>query len=238
MKKALILAALLSAVAGVAFGGGEPAKDKPAPAVSPSDVSSNPDSIAMVFVKGGKLRTGMLRKRTVRSFYIARYETTWELWRSVKGYNPPFKSERNLPVQGIDWTDVQEFIQELNAKTGKKYRLPTGAEWEYAARGGNKSKGYIFSGSNNIDKVAWYKENSGGNTHPVGTKKANELGIYDMTGNALELTDDITYDSRRIGYHTYRGGCWGDDKRLCLISYRHIGLKLFEVLGFRLVLDP
>jgi len=97
----------------------------------------------------------------------------------------------DLPVQWVSWEEAQEFIAKLNEKTGKNYRLPTEAEWEYAARGGNRSMGYKYSGSDNVNEVAWYKENSGGVVHPVGTKMPNELGIFDMSGNAMEWVSDM-----------------------------------------------
>ena len=96
----------------------------------------------------------------------------------------------NLPVERVSWLDIQEFIKRLNKMTGKKYRLPTEAEWEYAARGANKGRSYRYSGSNNIDNVAWYEKNANG-IHNVGTKNPNDLGIYDMTGNVYEYCQDI-----------------------------------------------
>jgi formylglycine-generating enzyme required for sulfatase activity len=133
----------------------------------------------------------------------------------------------------VSWNDVREFIKKLNQKTNGNFRLPTEAEWEYAARGGNKSRGYKYAGSNNIDEVAWYWENSGNKTHPVGTKQANELGLYDMSGNVGEWCSDW-YD----GYYysdslqrnpqgplsgsarVIRGGSWYNDARICQVAYR------------------
>ena len=172
------------------------------------------------------------------------------------GSDPPnlsFKGCDQCPVEGVSWNDVQEFITKLKRKTNKTYRLPTEAEWEYAARGGNKSRGYTYSGSNSVGDVAWYSENSGSQTHPVGQKQANELGIYDMTGNVWEWCGDW-YDSDYYkgspafnpegpssgSYRVSRGGGWGNYPRSCRTSHRGYntpGARL-DYLGFRLVFVP
>ena len=127
-----------------------------------------------------------VHKVTLSDYYIGKTEVTQALWEAVMGNNPSAFKGENLPVECISWNDCKEFISKLNALTGKTFRMPTEAEWEYAARGGSKSRGYKYSGSGNIDEVAWHKDNSEEKTHEVGTKRPNELGIYDMSGNVGE----------------------------------------------------
>lgn len=165
-------------------------------------------------------------------YYIGQTEVTQELWEAVMGSNPSyFKGDNQRPVEKVSWNDCQEFIEKLNRLTGKNFRLPTEAEWEYAARGGNKSKGYKYSGSNNPDIVAWYDDISRGETHPVAQKQANELGLYDMSGNVWEWCKDW-YDgyssnsqNNPIGASTgshrvLRGGSWGNFARFVRVSFR------------------
>ncbi len=175
-----------------------------------------------------------VHKVTLNDYYIGETEVTQELWQAVMGNNPSsFKVSglSNLPVEQVSWNDCQKFIKKLNKITGQNFRLPTEAEWEYAARGGNKSRGYKYSGSNNIDDVAWYTDNSGNNTHAVKTKQPNELGIYDMSSNVWEWCNDCygSYNSNAQtnptgpasgSYRVFRGGGWGSNARSCRVSYR------------------
>ena len=123
-----------------------------------------------------------------KDYYIGKYEVTQDLWEAVMGAeaNPSYFKGANLPVNNISWNDCIAFIDKLNGLTGKNFRLPTECEWEFAARGGNNLEHYTFSGSNDVDEVAWYKDNSDNQVHAVGGKKANALKLYDMTGNTVE----------------------------------------------------
>ena len=186
---------------------------------------------------------------TLSTYYIGETEVTQALWEAVMGNNPSNFKGANLPVEQVSWEDCQNFIRELNRMTGKRFRLPTEAEWEYAARGGNKSQGYKYSGSNAIDKVAWYTDNSGNKTHEVRTKSPNELSIYDMSGNVWEWCQDWyhSYDASSQtnpsgpstgSYRVNRGGSWNSLARSCRVSYRLSGSPVFRsrYLGLRLAL--
>jgi formylglycine-generating enzyme required for sulfatase activity len=189
-------------------------------------------------------------KVTVSSFKMGKYEVTQAQWRVVMGNNPSkFSGCDNCPVENVSWNDIQEFIRKLNWQTGKNYRLPTEAEWEFTARGGNKNKGYKYASGNDIGTVAWYTSNSGSKTHVVGQKQANELGIYDMSGNVWEWCEDWYGDyssSAQIkpkgpqngSYRVLRGGSWNGNAKRCRVSDRYIGSPDYRNNnnGFRLVL--
>ena len=200
---------------------------------TPNTTSDIIGDFDMVYVEGGTFTMGATSEQgsdaysdespahsvTVSDFYIGKYEVTQAQWRAVMGSNPSKFKGDNLPVEQVSWNDIQKFITKLNTMTGKTFRLPTEAEWEYAARGGNQSKGYKYSGSNTLDNVAWYY-NSGGKTHPVGQKQPNELGLYDMSGNVWEWCQDWygSYSSSSQtnptgpssgSYRVLRGGDWG-----------------------------
>jgi formylglycine-generating enzyme required for sulfatase activity len=166
------------------------------------------------------------------------------------GSNPSgFTGDLQRPVECVSWNDCQEFITKLNEMTGMNFRLPTEAEWEYAARGGSRSQGYKYSGSNTIGDVAWCGSNSNGETHPVATKQPNEFGIYDMSGNVWEWCQDW-YGSYSAGaqtnptgpasgsYRVFRGGSWIVDARHCRVSNRNYGnpVNCNYALGMRLAL--
>jgi formylglycine-generating enzyme required for sulfatase activity len=210
---------------------------------------SPPPDIDMVFVKGGAFTMGCTgeqqsdcnyneqptRSVTVSDFYIGKYEVTQSQWVAVMGNNPSRFRDDNRPVEIVSWYDVQKFIVRLNSITGRNYRLPTEAEWEYAARGGSSSNNFKYAGSSSVNDVAWYQENSAGRTRPVGIKEPNELGIYDMSGNVREWVRD---------WPVIRGGSWNTDSIHCRVSDRsndfpHYGdFILSNDLGFRLALDP
>ncbi len=238
---------------------------EPTPTPEPERPQHNLPDIAMVYVSGGTFTMGATSEQgsdaydreklahsvTLSGYYIGKYEVTQELWKAVMGSNPSYYKGDNLPVEQVSWNDVQEFLWKLNAMTGKRYRLPTEAEWEFAARGGNSSRGYKYSGGNSLGSVAWYYDNSGSRTHAVGTKSPNELGIYDMSGNVLEWCQDW-YNSSYYGslpltnpqgpnsglHRVYRGGSWGNDAWTCRVSIRTYTTpdSRDRYLGFRLAL--
>ena len=199
-------------------------------------------SFEMVFVAGGTFQMGSndgeSRERPVHSvtlsdYYIGQTEVTQELWQAVMGSNPSFSGfvGAKNPVNYVSWNDCQEFVSKLNRLTGGRFRLPTEAEWEYAARGGNKSRGYKYSGSDDLGSVAWYKDNSGREVHPVGSKSANELGLYDMSGNVWEWCSDWdgSYSSSpqtnptgasQGSYRVNRGSGWSGDATYCRVANR------------------
>lgn len=216
---------------------------------------------SFVYVQGGSFSMGdtfgggdkdekPVHNVHVSSFSIGKYEVTQAQWQAVMGSNPSeFKNCDNCPVEFISWNAIQKFIKKLQTITGKSFRLPTEAEWEYAARGGNRSKGYKYAGSNNIDNVAWYAGEK--TTHPVGQKQPNELGLYDMSGNVWEWCQDwhankyykksknsLNPKGPSSGdYRILRGGSWTSRTFYCRIADRGYDRPdhTFNNSGFRLV---
>lgn len=218
-------------------------------------ITVNGVSFEMVRVEGGSFMMGSsdpesesdehpVHSEQVSTFYIGRTEVTQDLWLAVMGSNPSKFRGGNLPVEMVSWSDCQAFCERLRQLTGRQFRLPTEAEWEYAARGGNRSKGYKYSGGNDLYYLAWYTDNSSSTTHPVGSKQPNELGIYDMSGNVWEWTSDLyssNYGSYRNGgssgsFRVNRGGSWDDYVGYCRSAYRGYGTpgNGYYGLGLRL----
>ncbi len=195
-----------------------------------------------------------VRQVQVGSFSIGKYEVTQDLWEAVLGKNPSkFRNCPRCPVEHLGWDEAKMFLKELNALTGERYRLPTDAEWEYAARGGPKSQAHLYVGSDDLDSVAWYDKNSGNKVHRVGQKQPNGLGLYDMSGNVWEWVEDCwnkkypgpptngsAWKSRDCSRHMLRGGAWSSYPRYLRASnrYRELSSFLRYDVGFRLVGTP
>lgn len=224
-------------------------------------------SFKMKLVKGGTFQMGSetyskpVHSVTISNdYYIGETEVTQSLWYAVIGQKPTTGSNKwtsdkglgdDYPAYFISWDNCQTFITKLNEATGENFRMPTEAEWEFAARGGNKSLNYSYGGSNTIDEVAWYKDNSSSSCHPVATKKANELGLYDMSGNVWEWCSDWygTYSADPVtdptgpesgAFRVTRGGSSGVNSPSCDVAY-HAGVKQNyqgNEVGLRLVLCP
>ncbi|MBQ5751211.1 MAG: SUMF1/EgtB/PvdO family nonheme iron enzyme, partial [Bacteroidaceae bacterium] len=238
-------------------------------AISGNTFTVNGVSFTMIPVKGGTFKMGATREQknifddenpvhrvTLSDYYIAETEVTQALWQAVMGSNPSDFKGKNNPVEQVSYNDCITFIEKLNTllanqlPAGKKFRLPTEAEWEYAARGGSQSKGYQYSGSNTLNDVAWYDSNSGRKTHPVKQKQPNELGIYDMSGNVCEWCSDWygSYSSSAQTNPTgpssgsnrvLRGGSWGNYAQYCRVAIRYCMTPgfCFNNNGLRLALD-
>lgn len=223
-------------------------------------IKANGVEFKMIGIEGGTFTLGTSREKdeycftaempahevTLSSYLMAETEVTQQLWEAVMGSNPSHFIGKDLPVESVSWEDCQQFIAKLNASTGMTFRLPTEAEWEYAARGGKQSKGTLYSGSNDPTAVAWGKW-GGDTTHPVRSKMANELGLYDMTGNVYEWCSDwfADYPSQSQTnpkgpaegkLHVYRGGSWTNSNRYSRLTYRCTGNPKNKTcsLGFRL----
>lgn len=259
--------------------------ERPQPVNPPQnhEFSVNGVSFKMIAVEGGTFMMGATPEQgseayaddkpahqvTLSGYSIGEMQVTQALWRAVMGNNPSYFKGNDLPVEQVSWNDCQEFINQLNKLTeshrpaGREFRLPTEAEWEFAARGGNKSNHTKYAGSNDVDAVAWYDGNSSGasswlgkvfssgKTQPVGQKLPNELGLYDMSGNVYESCQDY-YDKKyyrkppsmdpcnnsKTNYHVYRGGSWSTNEVNCRVSYRDYSTPEFAYynLGFRLAL--
>lgn len=229
-------------------------------------------SFKMIYVEGGSFVMGSSEQSpgaegdefpahnvSLDGFYIGETEVTQELWMAVMGGNNPSGFTKNpsdttlnalMPVESVTWFQCLEFIDSLNSLTGATFRMPTEAEWEFAARGGNLSKGFLYSGSNNIDEVAWYGvSDKEGITHPVGQKLPNELGLYDMSGNVWEWCSDwyapytaedaVNPSGPAEGRsRVIRGGCWFVDAPVCRPSDRSLGSPRHSgcILGLRLAM--
>lgn len=219
-------------------------------------VTVNGVSFTMIKVEAGTFQMGSTSGRDneqpvhqvtlTNDYYIGETEVTQELWQAVMGSNPSYFKGSKLPVEQVSWNECQTFIAKLNELTGKNFRLPTEAEWEFAARGGNASQGYTYSGSNTVGDVAWYSSNSSSKTHEVATKAPNELGIYDMSGNVWEWCQDWygSYNSEAQTNPTgpasgssrvYRGGSWYNYDGYCRVACRYRAtLPTYYYLGLRL----
>ena len=228
----------------------------------------NGESFKMVKVVGGAFQMGATSEQgsdaegdekpvhsvTLSDYYIGETEVTQALWYAVMGYKPTSGGYQwtssygigdDFPAYYVSWNDCQEFITKLNQLTGMSFRLPTEAEWEFAARGGNNSQGYKYAGSNTVDDVAWYSSNSSSKTHPVGTKSPNELGLYDMSGNVWEWCQDwygsygSTAQTDPTGpssgsYRVFRGGSWDNSARDCRVSCRYGYTPSYRYIGYGL----
>lgn len=247
MKKIL----LIMLVCLLALAGCKDEKDEPTPDKNAIEsFTVNGVSFNMVKLKGGSLTMNMelpltptvvlyqdsTLDVTLADYSIGQTEVTQALWQAVMGNNPSyfssneifmvekegeFEDDLNRPVEWVSWDDCQAFIEKLNELTGRHFRIPTEAEWEFAARGGNKTHGYSYAGSDNIDDVAWCLGNTDNMTHPVGQKKPNELGLYDMSGNVREwCLNCISFrmaDGTSYAYRIVRGGSYC---QMCFVWYR------------------
>ncbi|MEI7825147.1 MAG: formylglycine-generating enzyme family protein [Chlorobiaceae bacterium] len=190
-------------------------------------------------IPAGMLRMQSDEVKIDQDFYLGKYPVTQQQWEAVMGNNPSHFKGDSLPVENVSWDDAQMFIQKLNTLSGKQlYRLPTEAEWEYACRAGLTSLYFFGDDENQLGAYAWYNGNSGQTTHPVGQKKPNEWGLYDMAGNVWEWTDSW-YNSSR-SQRVIRGGGWNFNAVYCRSANRNFvtSNSRFYLVGFRLVCVP
>lgn len=218
------------------------------------------NDIELVYIEGGSFVMGSdsysaeadempAHTVQVKSFYLGKYEISQKIWTKVMKLNPSYFQDEDNPVESVSHSDIQMFLERLNSRTGKKFRLPTEAEWEYAAKGGILRDTVQYSGGPNLNRISWHRENSGGESHKVGTKVPNILGLHDMTGNVHEWCDEIysgtNYQGDTVNVtddginFVFRGGCFLSDEAHCRITNRNYAsytTRNFS-LGFRLALD-
>ena len=226
-------------------------------------VDVNGVELEMVRIDGGRFIMGGTRddvkyednelpshEVSVDTFYMSKFEVTQKLWKAVMGYNPSGFVGDDLPVENVSWDDCQQFVSKLSLLTNHTFRLPTEAEWEYAAKGGPAQEDYLYAGSNELDSVAWAPFNSNGSTHPVGSKDSNTCGLYDMSGNVYEWCSDNydyypslpqdnpkgpTYGTNRV----FRGGSWRYADKFSRVTFRAYtpASGRYPNLGLRLVME-
>lgn len=213
---------------------------------------SDGTSFELVRVEGGTFLMGsdqdtkeeQIHKESVADFWIGKYLVTQALWENVMGENPSHFKAKNRPIESVKWDEVHVFLEKLNKITGLKYRLPSEVEWEYAARGGKFSCGFLYAGGNNLKEVGWDKRNSHQETKPVGLKLPNELGLYDMSGNVWEWcidhwqdSDSSAKESRLDRRRVIRGGSWYGNVSGYAVYERSFVIADFrnDDVGFRLV---